>query len=288
MDFTQLEDATSLPLIPTPIGGFSSPTSIGLSLIPTTSGALLISRSTIPISQWFKLGLCSTAKSTRGESVIQITDSQTTTNSPLLFVAFAKPWVASPKLLFVCIIGGVLFALPEVDIVADSAEAPDTDSIGSVAFPAAAISVSGDDGGFVEEAVVTTDELLLLLLLTGTVDEAAPAIRMYEIGGPLPLLVLLLLLLLLLLLMLLFITVLAEVQPLLLRMILLFVETGLFIELLLFEEDDDDDSDTAAAEEEDIVEVADVVLLLLLLLQVVVAVVAADTAILLLLALLLL
>lgn len=286
MDFTQLEDATSLPLIPTPIGGFSSPTSIGLSLIPTTSGALLISRSTIPISQWFKLGLCSTAKSTRGESVIQITDSQTTTNSPLLFVAFAKPWVASPKLLFVCIIGGVLFALPEVDIVADSAEAPDTDSIGSVAFPAAAISVSGDDGGFVEEAVVTTDELLLLL--TGTVDEAAPAIRMYEIGGPLPLLVLLLLLLLLLLLMLLFITVLAEVQPLLLRMILLFVETGLFIELLLFEEDDDDDSDTAAAEEEDIVEVADVVLLLLLLLQVVVAVVAADTAILLLLALLLL
>lgn len=286
MDFTQLEDATSLPLIPTPIGGFSSPTSIGLSLIPTTSGALLISRSTIPISQWFKLGLCSTAKSTRGESVIQITDSQTTTSSPLLFVAFAKPWVASPKLLFVCIIGGVLFALPEVDIVADSAEAPDTDSIGSVAFPAAAISVSGDDGGFVEEAVVTTDELLLLL--TGTVDEAAPAIRMYEIGGPLPLLVLLLLLLLLLLLMLLFITVLAEVQPLLLRMILLFVETGLFIELLLFEEDDDDDSDTAAAEEEDIVEVADVVLLLLLLLQVVVAVVAADTAILLLLALLLL
>lgn len=286
MDFTQLEDATSLPLIPTPIGGFSSPTSIGLSLIPTTSGALLISRSTIPISQWFKLGLCSTAKSTRGESVIQITDSQTTTNSPLLFVAFAKPWVASPKLLFVCIIGGVLFALPEVDIVADSAEAPDTDSIGSVAFPAAAISVSGDDGGFVEGAVVTTDELLLLL--TGTVDEAAPAIRMYEIGGPLPLLVLLLLLLLLLLLMLLFITVLAEVQPLLLRMILLFVETGLFIELLLFEEDDDDDSDTAAAEEEDIVEVADVVLLLLLLLQVVVAVVAADTAILLLLALLLL
>lgn len=286
MDFTQLEDATSLPLIPTPIGGFSSPTSIGLSLIPTTSGALLISRSTIPISQWFKLGLCSTAKSTRGESVIQITDSQTTTNSPLLFVAFAKPWVASPKLLFVCIIGGVLFALPEVDIVTDSAEAPDTDSIGSVAFPAAAISVSGDDGGFVEEAVVTTDELLLLL--TGTVDEAAPAIRMYEIGGPLPLLVLLLLLLLLLLLMLLFITVLAEVQPLLLRMILLFVETGLFIELLLFEEDDDDDSDTAAAEEEDIVEVADVVLLLLLLLQVVVAVVAADTAILLLLALLLL
>lgn len=81
--------------------------------------------------------------------------------------------------------------------------------------------------------------------------------------------------------------VLAEVQPPLPGMILLFVETGLFIELLLVEDDDvDDNAALAEADGEEVVEVVDVVLLLLLLLQVEVVVVAPVTAILPLLALL--